>query len=75
MWLCLAMTIFSTCLFSPLFFAGREISLIHASVAHISLYHSFPFVYPNISLLFSYLIYTLPTRTLHARTQCVLLHP
>ncbi|KAJ7806342.1 hypothetical protein B0H14DRAFT_2876024 [Mycena olivaceomarginata] len=31
MWLCIAMTISSTFLFLPLFFAGREISLLYAS--------------------------------------------
>ncbi|KAJ7806328.1 hypothetical protein B0H14DRAFT_2875833 [Mycena olivaceomarginata] len=42
MWLCLAMTTSSTFLFSPLFFAGREISLIHAS----PLLRTFLFIIP-----------------------------
>jgi hypothetical protein len=54
MLLCLAMTISSTFLFSPLFFTGREISLIHAS----PLLRTFLFVIPfHLSIPISLLCY------------------
>ncbi|KAJ7797445.1 hypothetical protein B0H14DRAFT_2911186, partial [Mycena olivaceomarginata] len=76
MWLCLAMTNSSTFLFFAVVFCweGDFAYPRLAPVAHISLYHSCPFVYPNISPLVSYISYTLPARTLHARTQRILLH-
>jgi hypothetical protein len=58
-------------------FGGREISLIHIS----HLLRTFLFIiifHSSIQYLSSHilhLIYTLPTCTLHACTQCVLLHP
>jgi hypothetical protein len=56
----------------------KPLSFIPAScpVAHISLYRFFIFFHPDISSSrILHLIYTLPARTLRARTQCVLPHP
>ncbi|KAJ7870488.1 hypothetical protein B0H14DRAFT_2725896, partial [Mycena olivaceomarginata] len=77
MWLCLVMTISSTFLFSPLFLPGRRfrLSTPRPCCAYFSL--SFLSIRPSqyLSLVSVHHIYTLPTRTLHARTQCVLLRP
>ncbi|KAJ7714844.1 hypothetical protein B0H14DRAFT_3014796, partial [Mycena olivaceomarginata] len=71
MWLCLVMTISSTFLFSPLFFAGKEISLIHAS----PLLRIFLFIIPfHSSIPISLLLYRYITYILCPPVLCMPVH-
>ncbi|KAJ7806349.1 hypothetical protein B0H14DRAFT_2876120, partial [Mycena olivaceomarginata] len=78
MWLCLATIIFFGFYFLRRCFllGGRfRLSTPRPCCAHF--YLSLLSIRPSqyLSSRIVHLIYTLPTRTLHARTQCLLLHP